>query len=559
MIGRARLHLGARCRGGARGLIGLIAGGLLAATAPPASAQIPASYTQRLLVPAYFEPGASYDGWSGRGWSQLVAAPQVGIIVFNPADGPGTRSMVATYRSSIIAARAAGKKVIGYVKTAYGARPLVEVFAEIDAYRELYRDDAGNPLVDGVFVDEVELAAREVDPTAWSNQYKYFAAVRDRIKAGGAAALAVLNPGTGQDFGITELGDIVVAFEGDAAAFDVYSPDPWQADVAPERICSLVFGAGSKDLPAAIANAKSVNHGWIYVTPDYLSGDLVNPWDTLPGGAYWSNERSLVAGTAASRLPPSITAASARDDAGTVVLELSHVFANTGTTGRYRRAFLDTDQNRATGYAVGPIGADFLVENAGLWRWTGAAWAYVTAAAPSPDSSTQTGWRVSRRDMGNPTGGIRVKLDIEEPIARTPVNRYSPLLTVPPAGGAPAYGHSNDATRVYYFIAVAGTYSYRHVFLDTDQRASTGYAVGGIGADYMIENSTLYRSAGAGWSWTAVRSANQVCGNGRCDFSVPRGDIGETKASGEATTLVFHASGASPEYLSIPVVQAYSP
>ena len=51
--------------------------------------------------------------------------------------------------------------------------------------------------------------------------------------------------------------------------------------------------------------------------------------------------------------------------------------------------------------------------------------------------------------------------------------------------------------------------SFHHVYLNTDGNKATGFQLPSpsetaLGADYMIENNTLYRSLSTGWSWAAV-------------------------------------------------------
>ena len=89
-------------------------------------------------VPAYFYPG---DLWA------QASLPGGGILVMNPASGPGTE-VNADYVAAVGAARAAGMKVLGYVHTSYGARQASLVEADIDAYAAWYS-------IDGVFFDEV--------------------------------------------------------------------------------------------------------------------------------------------------------------------------------------------------------------------------------------------------------------------------------------------------------------------------------------------------------------------------------------------------------------------
>lgn len=54
--------------------------------------------------------------------------------------------------------------------------------------------------------------------------------------------------------------------------------------------------------------------------------------------------------------------------------------------------------------------------------------------------------------------------------------------------------------------------SFHHAFVNTDGNTATGYqlpapSASPLGADYMIENGSLYRSTSTGWAWTAAAPA----------------------------------------------------
>src|SRR5205814_10365728 len=140
-------------------------------------------------------------------------------IIFNPHNGPADQSYVATYRDAITAARAGGKKVIGYVSTGYTARPLADVEADIDRYYGWYVDGSGNPIVDGIFVDEVQMHWPILDAAAWQADHSYYLSVLGAVRAHQAAALVVVNPGTEQHASIADVGDVVINFEGSSASF----------------------------------------------------------------------------------------------------------------------------------------------------------------------------------------------------------------------------------------------------------------------------------------------------------------------------------------------------
>jgi hypothetical protein len=396
----------------------------------------------------------------------------------------------------------------------------------------------------------------ELDQAAWQADHTYYTAVQNAVRARQAAAFVVVNPGGEQHASIADVGDVVINFESSAADFTGWSPPPWQPDLPPSRVCGLVHGVASDQFVNVVNRAKSFNLGWIYVTGDTLD----NPWDTLPPASSWSAELTQVATTAAQVIPTALTAASAANDAGYLVFTMQQSFVVQNLTSKYRRVYLDTDRDVATGKPVGTIGADYLLENNWYYSWNGSSWTQLGAVTPSPNSATSTGWRINRRDVGSVTGPIRVKLELEEGSVTPARRRDAPIIelagdTLPPL----PYSATNDSTRIYYSLTLAGTYTYRHVLIDTDQNATTGYVYAGIGADYLIENGTLYHHAGGGWNWTSVGSANKSCLGTTCTWNILRSTVGETQPTGEGSNIVFHAQGSSPEYLSPPYTHTFTP
>ncbi|SFM86300.1 spherulation-specific family 4 protein [Nitrosomonas communis] len=103
-------------------------------------------YATNLFVPAYFEPSSppTLDYWSG-----LAAAAQIvpTTVTINPDNGFGT-SADPGYVTAIDLIRGAGGKVIAYVHTDYGDRPLIDIAIEIDNYLAFYA-------IDGFFIDQM--------------------------------------------------------------------------------------------------------------------------------------------------------------------------------------------------------------------------------------------------------------------------------------------------------------------------------------------------------------------------------------------------------------------
>src|SRR5664280_2145873 len=66
---------------------------------------------QRMTIPAYFAPGAT--------WTKAISGgSSVGIMIMNPHSGPGT-SRDTSYATYVNSTKAAGVKVLGYVHTSY--------------------------------------------------------------------------------------------------------------------------------------------------------------------------------------------------------------------------------------------------------------------------------------------------------------------------------------------------------------------------------------------------------------------------------------------------------
>lgn len=111
---------------------------------------------------------------------------------------------------------------------------------------------------------------------------------------------------------------------------------------------------------------------------------------------------------------------------------------------------------------------------------------------------------------------------------------------------------TNDASNVYYSFQYSGTWNYYQVFIDTDHNSSTGFAIGGIGADYLVESNKLYQHGGGGWNWNQLKTVTYSNTNNTASWAVARVDIGETAASGEKTDLVFKLADSGGNGPSLP-------
>ncbi|MGQ9833438.1 MAG: hypothetical protein ACUVRJ_06530, partial [Candidatus Villigracilaceae bacterium] len=84
----------------------------------------------------------------------------------------------------------------------------------------------------------------------------------------------------------------------------------------------------------------------------------------------------------------------------------------------------------------------------------------------------------------------------------------APTATPPPAEATavPALKATKEGDSVNIEFTYPGhmaDYNGFQVFLDTDQSVKTGYQIGGIGAEFLVEGSALFEYTGTGkdWSW----------------------------------------------------------
>jgi Spherulation-specific family 4 len=204
-----------------------------------------------MLIPAYVPPDTV---------AALARTARPKLLIVNPASGPGAERDDA-YVQAVRGARGAGARVLGYVPTAYGARPRAEVEADIDRYAEWYETD-------GVFLDEAAAAP---------SQLGHYRALAAHARAAGDR-LVVLNPGTVPERGYFDFADVIVTFEG---PYERYShamerAPGWVRELPRERSAVLVYQATADQAAAVVGDTRHA--GYVYAT----SGTLPHPWGTLP-------------------------------------------------------------------------------------------------------------------------------------------------------------------------------------------------------------------------------------------------------------------------------------
>lgn len=114
---------------------------------------------------------------------------------------------------------------------------------------------------------------------------------------------------------------------------------------------------------------------------------------------------------------------------------------------------------------------------------------------------------------------------------------------------------TDTATTVTYQFGYTGSPAYTRAYVDTDRNPATGFAQGGAGADFLLENGSLYRHNGGGWSWTLVGAVTHSASGGTARWTVPRASLGESATPNDAD-LVFQVE--SPLETSAKLTHVYS-
>ncbi len=103
---------------------------------------------------------------------------------------------------------------------------------------------------------------------------------------------------------------------------------------------------------------------------------------------------------------------------------------------------------------------------------------------------------------------------------KTPAPTATPTNTPEPVGGGPVTSASITNFKVeqqgsaivisFDYSGHTTDYNAFHVFVDSDNSAATGYKVSGLGAEFMLENASLFSYSGDGssWSWSQVSPAD---------------------------------------------------
>jgi Spherulation-specific family 4 len=178
-----------------------------------------------MLVPAYFYPA----GDRLPDWNRLAeAARSVPLeVILNPASGPGERQD-ANYVAVVDALHRSHARVLAYVDSDYGRRPIAAIEKDVRAYPKFYK-------IDGFFIDQMANTPEAVD---------HYRSIRRLIRREDSRYKVVGNPGTPHTLPeYLDAADTLVTFEGSARAFAAYDPHaaaPWTAGHPPGRFAAII-------------------------------------------------------------------------------------------------------------------------------------------------------------------------------------------------------------------------------------------------------------------------------------------------------------------------------
>jgi hypothetical protein len=350
------------------------------------------SLNMKVLVPAYFDPSGS-DYWD-RMAAQAAKIPGLLYAIANPDNGPGS-AYDTNYALAINKMHVNKGRVIGYVYTNYGAIPTATVKSDIDKWYAYY------PSMDGIFLDcQDNVAGKEA----------YYIDIYNYIKQKDTSALVVSNPGTNTIenylvYNGKRVSDVVCIFEVNSG-FSSWNPTAWCSKYTSDNFYVIPYNTPASQYVNVVNRAHSLNMGWIYCTNDVLP----NPYDTLP--PYFENfcnyivtgiytpDTNTTTGNGVIKIDgsfddwqnvtklnssPNPTGLSGSSDINadytnfwatndTANLYLCYQVGGSLSSSYYYHVFIDTDVNKNTGYIYldsTSIGAEIMVENDNLWKYTG--------------------------------------------------------------------------------------------------------------------------------------------------------------------------------------------
>ncbi len=231
-----------------------------------------------ILIPLYSYPTTT-DNDNNLIWQKLIdikneySNSQITAII-NPNNGH-FRELDNNYVDGIKKLIDAKIKVIGYVYTNYGSRPIEDVIDDIDAWSNIYKEYG----VSGIFFDETSKDDEDLDYySLLSNE------ARDR-----ELNFTILNPGTtiDQSYIDSNIANIIVSCEYQYSELINNTPSTYNEPTQTTKLSLLIYEMEDNKVDDLISYAREHNFSYIYFTEDGFDGD---PWNSL--SIYFEDEVS---------------------------------------------------------------------------------------------------------------------------------------------------------------------------------------------------------------------------------------------------------------------------
>ena len=254
--------------------------------------------SQRLGIPVF---GDANPSWGTVG---TASTAELGHVVVNAANGPGT-VVVPALLANINTAKAAGRRVLGYVPLGYTptggsggsppARSKTAILGDVTRWRDLYA-------LDGIFLDEVQPeCSRTVNGLVVDVSGDYAVLAAD-IRAAIPGVFLALNPGRNIGECFAAPFDAIVAFEGPASVYSSWTPSRWQDRYPGKQFWHLIYDASCPELSNLMRVSRQRNADLVYVT----SQTGATLWTGTIDPEYFASLRSALQGTARCAAPSAL-------------------------------------------------------------------------------------------------------------------------------------------------------------------------------------------------------------------------------------------------------------
>jgi hypothetical protein len=268
------------------------------------------------------------------------------------------------------------------------------------------------------------------------------------------------------------------------------------------------------------------------------SGTAINVvYDGKTSGFLPTSGMQAYTTTVAETVVSDLTSMTLSDD-GT---NLEILIEGTGIATDYD-VFIDIDNNTATG--LSGSGADFYIDEFNLYSYSGVGgawgWTVITGRTNTVVAGVSHKITLTRGALGLTSSGTIINVSFQNNGATTETLPASGLqaYTTTAASNLASLTLTDDVNLIMTVLGanIEATYD---AFIDTDNDAGTGYAVGGIGADFLIQNGAFYSNNGGGFSWTPIATGLTVTdATGSRKFFVDRTALSLT-ASGTDIKAIY--------------------